>query len=264
MELICQEGQHNVYFLDNTGRLIGTPLRVAHNEPAPPPEYEPQSGRIFLCWSRKTDRIIEDTYAVAVTRPEEPLEFCSVTYFDAAGLVLDMKLVLAGEDAPLPAYAPPEGYRCLGWEIRSEDGEEPQLLPAEESALRGVTGDCCLYARCEAEACRLYALDLREETRPGLQFLGSYGFGAIVSQEDLFCLHLRSTRCLHPFRLTLQSDAILALTPQGVRAFDLSMRPIEMNAIWLMPDYDAEQARAQSAPAQIVTYRNRQLMRKEA
>jgi hypothetical protein len=222
---------HSVYFLDGSGRLIGE-RRVAHNQPALPPDYQPPAGQVFLYWSRSTARVTEDTYCVALTKEEAPLEFCCVTYCDAAGGILDLRIVPRGGETLPPEYPQPEGIRLAGWNILFDDGER-DYLPAG-TPMRYVDRDCRLFAQCEAQSCWLYVLDFRETSRPALLPLGRLGYGAQISQEILFCLHLRSRDFLQPFRFCLRCDAILALTCQGVVALDFAMRPLELR-VWDMP-----------------------------
>lgn len=227
---------HSVYFLDSSGRLIGEPLRVRHGESVTPPACQPPPGHIFLHWSRSTSHVTEDIYCVALTsaapaRQKTRLAYHCVTYYDGAGQVLDMRMVPAGETAPLPDFAPAQGYRLLGWDVRFGEGSE-MFVPAGKPLPR-VTRDCRVCARCEAAACQLFAVDLRKAD-PKLMELGSFGYGALISQEDLGCLHLRSRQSLYPFRFTMRCGTVLALTQQGVRAFDMDMRPLKMSAVRLM------------------------------
>jgi len=237
---VLHQKLHSVYFLDGSGRLIGEPLRVRHGESVTPPACQPPPGHIFLNWSRSTSRVTEDIYCVALTsavqkRQKARIAFHCVTYYDGVGQVLDMRMVSAGEAAPLPDFAPAQGRRLLGWDVKFNEGGD-MFVPAGKPLPR-VTCDCRVYARCEAAACRLFAVDLRE-TVPKLMPLGSFGYGALISQEDLACLHLRSMRYLYPFRFTIRRDTVLALTQQGVRSFDMDMQPLKMNAVRLMSDAD--------------------------
>jgi len=222
---------HHVYFLDSIGQLIGDPLLVEQGESVPPPAYQPPPGQIFLYWSRNTANVTEDIYCVALTQPKAYLDYYCVTYYDDAGLVMDMQAVLADETTLLPDFSPAEGYRLAGWDICFDDAEDI-FVPAGKTPPY-ITQDCRVHARCEPAACRLFAVDMREE-KPKLLPLGSYGYGALISQEDLVCLHLRSKQYLYPFRFTMYSDTVLALTQQGVRAFTMDMQPLEMNAVRLV------------------------------
>jgi len=72
MARIAAAPTHAVYFLDDSGRLLGEPRQVAHGQPAVPPDYTAPEGRAFLSWSRDTSRVTEDVYCVALTRAGKP------------------------------------------------------------------------------------------------------------------------------------------------------------------------------------------------
>ena len=57
---------HTVYFLDESGKLIDEPLRVAHGNAVTPPNYTPPHDRSFF-WSCDTTYVTQDVYCVAIT-----------------------------------------------------------------------------------------------------------------------------------------------------------------------------------------------------
>ncbi|MCL2447097.1 MAG: hypothetical protein FWD06_10065 [Oscillospiraceae bacterium] len=62
---------HMVYFLEESGKLIDEPLRVAHGQAATPPKFKPPHGRSFN-WSCDTAYITQDVYCVAITQTAAP------------------------------------------------------------------------------------------------------------------------------------------------------------------------------------------------
>ena len=62
---------HTVYFLDESGKLIDEPLRVAHGNAATAPNYAPPQGRSFN-WSCDTTHVTQDVYCVAITHAVPP------------------------------------------------------------------------------------------------------------------------------------------------------------------------------------------------
>ena len=225
---------HSVYFLDSGGRLICEPMLVRQGESATPPAYQPPPGHIFLYWSRSTSYVMEDIFCVALTQQKTRRARPVITFYDGADRVLERR-AMEGE-APPPAFAPPEGFRLAGWDVRPDEGEDV-FVPAGKPLPR-LARDCRAYPRCEPAACRLFAMDLRG-LNPKLLPLGSFGCGALISPEDLNCLHLRARHSLRPFRFTIQEDTVLALTEQGARAFGMNMQPIEMHAVWLVENEPA-------------------------
>ncbi|MCL2530873.1 MAG: hypothetical protein FWE40_01790 [Oscillospiraceae bacterium] len=62
---------HTVYFLEENGKLIDEPRRVAHGQAVAPPKFMPPHGRSFN-WSCDTAHITQDVYCVAITHVAPP------------------------------------------------------------------------------------------------------------------------------------------------------------------------------------------------
>jgi len=237
---------HAVYFLDSGGRLIGEPARVPHGAAAQPPPWHPPENETFLAWSRDLSRITQDTYCVALTRARPEPKTYAATFYDAAGFVLEEAIVEEGRELPLPCYAPPAGFRFLGWECFGPEGGRLAMRAPDALYTGEIRGDSRFCAKCEPLACRVLVLDLRAHKPGNVLPLGSVGYGAVLTREDLDCLHLRHTGTLRPFRLQVTGDALLVLTPAGVRAFDRGMRPLEMLELVPQAEREAPQACAAS------------------
>ena len=229
---------YSVYFLDSSGRLIGEPAQVPHGAAAAPPAWRPPENEVFLAWSRDLSHITEDTYCVALTRARPEPKTYAVTFYDAAGFALDEEIVEEGAVLRLPGFTPPAGFRFLGWECFALEGKRLELLAPDALYTREIRQDSKFCAKCEPLACRVLTLDMRAHKPVNVIPLGSVGYGAVLTQEDLDCLHLRHTERLRPFRLQVTCDALLVLTPTGVRAFDRNMRPLEM--LELVPHTERE------------------------
>ena len=65
------ERMHTVYFLDESGKLIDEPLRVAHGTAATAPNYTPPHGRSFF-WSCDITQVTQDVYCVAIPQAAPP------------------------------------------------------------------------------------------------------------------------------------------------------------------------------------------------
>ena len=179
---------------------------------------------------------------MALTRPRPEPKTCAVTFYDAAGFALDEEIVEEGTVLPLPSFTPPAGFRFLGWECFDPEGRRLEPLAPEAAHTREIRRDSKFFAKCEPLACRVLALDMRAHKPAKVISLGSVGYGAVLTREDLDCLHLRHTGQLRPFRLQVTCDALLVLTPAGVRAFDRNMRPLEM--LELVPHAERETPQA--------------------
>ncbi|MDR2526076.1 MAG: hypothetical protein LBC83_07880 [Oscillospiraceae bacterium] len=235
-----RQKEFSVRFLSESGADYGT-ATVRYGASAPLPRALPPlpEGCIARRWRGELDFVTE----AREIHEELERETFFVAFYDRQGRELDEIIVPFGATAEIPPYEPEQGWNFLGWKAVTEVGRE--FLPAASEAgawLRNVTGDIKLYAQCEPSVCRLQLLDLRNPVKPELIPMGGWSYGVVLSQSDLACLHLAQASTLPPFRFAVRGDAVLVLTEQGAKAFDMQMRAQPLAPVNLLPNAQAHRS----------------------
>ncbi|MCL2105586.1 MAG: hypothetical protein FWH26_00740 [Oscillospiraceae bacterium] len=223
--------EYSVRFRNEDGVLVYTAM-VRHGCDAPLPQSMPPlpEGCVARRWQGELR---------GVTGPREIIEELEretffVAFYDQNGFELDELVVAYGELAGPIAYEAPEGWSLKGWKAVPEEPQaEPRFLSPGEGLGR-VTCDLKVYAQCEPCVCRVQVLDLRDAEKAAIIPLGSWRYGASLSQNDLVCLHLRQQDPIAPFRFPVTGDVFVALTAEGIKIYDTAMRPQQVFSMSLL------------------------------
>jgi hypothetical protein len=167
----------------------------------------------------------------------------AVYFLDGQGrLIGEMQRVPHGGTAQPPAYDAPDSMVFVGWSRDTTRVEQDIYCVALLRGLRPNEPDAAQAKRPPKH--RVHVLDLRGGRAGDMVPLGSWGADEMITPADLECLHLRNTARLPAFRLQVNTDALLVLTYEGVRAFDLAMRPLEMLALVSAVEAETPEAEA--------------------
>ena len=173
----------------------------------------------------------------------------TVYFLDGSGRLIDEpRRVAHGQSAQPPDYTPPQGHVFLRWSrdvthvkedvycvalTKAAETPPPAQPRKEQDKQQDEQTQASRVKEEPAQTFRVYVMDLRAGSPAGnLLPLGNWGAGEAINREDLACLHLRHAGRLRPFCVHVNCDTIIALTDDGVRAFDRnSMRPLDLMEI---------------------------------